>query len=406
MWATRSPSWWRTPWTRPDDAAEALPIDWEPLPAVSSIEAAEGDGAAQVWPDIAGNLAFDTEIGDRAATDAAFANAHRTLTLTLVNNKLVTNYLEPRACIAEYDAASLRWTVTLGSQGSHSLRDALAQRILKVDKERIRVITPDVGGGFGTKIFMYREYPLCAIAAERLGRPVKWAADRTEHFLGDAQGRANLNTLTMALDEEGRFLALKVDLKADLGAYLSAFGPFVPSNGARMSPGCYAIPAVHGRIRGYHTHTLPVDAYRGAGRPEAAYAIERFVDYIAREIGMAPDALRELNFITPEQMPYATPTGRTYDTGEFAGHMRRALDVGDSATFAERAAQAERQRPPAGPGIGVLYRGLFRRIRRGGEAPPRTGWKRHRADRHAVDRAGPPDGLCSARLAAARSAAR
>lgn len=171
-------------------AAEAVEIDWEPLDATVGIAGAEAEGSPLVWPEMAGNLAFDTEVGSsREAADKAFAKAHRVISLTLVNNRLVTNYLEPRACVAEYDAGSERWTIMLGSQGSHGIRDSLAKNILKIAPERIRVVTPDVGGGFGTKIFMYREYPLCAVAAERLKRPVRWAADRTEHFTGDAQGR-------------------------------------------------------------------------------------------------------------------------------------------------------------------------------------------------------------------------
>jgi carbon-monoxide dehydrogenase large subunit len=332
-------------------AAEAVEIDWEPLDPVIGIEGAEAEGAPAVWPQVATNVAFDTEVGNREETDRAFDGAHRVVSLTLVNNRLVTNYLETRACVAEYDPQGQRWTLTLGSQGSHDIRDILAKHILKVEAERIRVVTPDVGGGFGTKIFMYREYPLCAVAAQRLGRPVRWVADRTEHFLGDAHGRDNVTTAHMALDESGRFLGLRVDLKADLGAYLSQFAPFVPSAGARMSPGCYDIPAVHARIRGYYTNTLPVDAYRGAGRPEAAYVIERFVDHIAREIGMAPDALRALNFIEPEAMPYTTPTDRVYDSGEFEGHMRRAMEVAGWATFGERHGEAMRRGRLRGIGL-------------------------------------------------------
>jgi carbon-monoxide dehydrogenase large subunit len=222
----------------------------------------------------------------------------------------VTNYLEPRACIAEYDPGTERWTFTLSSQGAHGVRDTLARAILKVKRDRVRVITPDVGGGFGTKLFMFREYPLTCIAAERIGRPVKWVSERTEHFLGDAQGRDNLTTLEMALDADGRFLGLKVDLKADIGAYLSGYAPYIPTGGVLMSPGVYDIPAVHARVRGYYSNTLPVDAYRGAGRPEAAYAIERFVDHIARDIGTTPDALRSMNFIPPTRMPYTTATGK------------------------------------------------------------------------------------------------
>ncbi len=323
-------------------AAEAVAIDWESLDPAVGIEGAEAEGAPLVWPDRPGNLAFDTELGDRAAADAAFASAHRTISLTLVNNRLVTNYLETRGCIAEYDAATERWTITLGSQGSHDIRGILARHILKVDRKRIRVVTPDVGGGFGTKLFMYREYPLCAVAAERLKRPVRWIADRTEHFLGDAQGRDNITTAAVAIDAHGRFLGLRIDLKADLGAYLSQYAPMIPSAGAGMSPGCYDIPAVHARVRGYYTHTVPVDAYRGAGRPEASYVIERLVDHVAREVGRSPDEIRALNFVRPEQMPYTTATGKTYDTGEFEGHMRRAMEAAEWSTFGERFAASRR----------------------------------------------------------------
>ena len=333
------------------EAAEAIEIRWEPLDAVVGLERAESPDAPAIWPDCPGNLAFDTDVGDRAATDAAFAEADRVVSLTLVNNRLVSNFLELRACVAEYDEAAQRWTLTLGSQGAHDVRDTIAKHVLKVDRKRIRVVTPDVGGGFGTKLFTYREYPLCAIAAERLKRPVRWAAERAEHFMGDAQGRDNLTTAHMALSREGRFLALRVDVRADLGAYLSQFAPFVPSSGARMSPGCYDIPAVHARIRGYYTNTLPVDAYRGAGRPEAAYVIERLVDHIARELGQSPDEIRSRNFIRPERMPYTTGTGRIYDTGEFEGHLRRAMELAEWATFEERFDAAKRQGRVRGIGL-------------------------------------------------------
>jgi carbon-monoxide dehydrogenase large subunit len=333
-------------------AAEAIEIDWEPLPATVGLADAEANGASLVWPEFGTNVAFDTEVGStREDADKVFAKADRVVSLTLVNNRLVTNYLEPRACVAEYDEGSGRWTITLGSQGSHDIRKNLANNILKVEPERIRVVTPDVGGGFGTKIFMYREYPLCAVAAARLKRPVRWAADRTEHFTGDAQGRDNLTTAHMAIDRNGRFLGLRIDLKADLGAYLSQFGPFVPSAGARMSPGSYDIPVVHARVRGYYTNTLPVDAYRGAGRPEAAYVIERFVDHIARELGTTPDAIRALNFVSPGNMPHQTATGRIYDSGEFEGHMRRAIDAAEWDGFKERSASARKRNRIRGIGM-------------------------------------------------------
>ena len=318
------------------DAAEAIEIDWDPLDAVTGIETALAEGAPQIWPDRAGNVAFEAEQGDAAKAEKAFAKADRTVSVTIVNNRLASNYMETRACVADYDKATRRWTLTLGSQGSHGTRDILANYILKVDPARIRVITPDVGGGFGTKIFMYREYPLTMVAAEKLKRPVRWVSDRTEHFLADTHGRANLATATMALDRKGRFIGLKVDLAAEMGAYLSQYGPFIPWVGTTMTPGCYNIPAVHVRIRGVLTNTTPVDAYRGAGRPEAAYLIERLVDRIARETGKTPDAVRALNFVKPEEMPHKTQTGPTYDSGEFEGHMRRAMEVGDWAGFKAR----------------------------------------------------------------------
>ena len=333
------------------DAAEALPIAYEPRPAAIGLAAAERPGAPLVFDTVPGNLAFDVREGDRAATDAAFAAAHRTVSLTIVNNRLVTNYLEPRAAIGEYDGASGRWTLTLGSQGSHGIRDGLARAIIKVSPDRIRVVTPDVGGGFGTKIFMYREYPLVLLAAEKVGRPVKWRAERTEHFLGDAQGRDNVTTAELALDRDGRFTAMRVDLKADMGGYLSGFAPYIPTAGSLMSPGVYAIPTIAIRIRGYYTHTLPVDAYRGAGRPEAAYVIERLVDHVARVTGDTPDAVRTRNFVPAAAMPYRTSTGKVYDTGEFEGHMRRAMELADWPGFAARRAASERRGKLRGRGL-------------------------------------------------------
>ena len=253
----------------------------------------------------------------------------------------MTNYLDTRGVVAECHAADDRLTLTLSSQGPHVIRDVLAA-ILHVPAEKLQVITPDVGGGFGTKLFPYREYALAAVAAQRLRAPVTWIADRSEHFLGDAQGRDNLTTARLALDRRHRFLALDVDLVADMGAYLSMYAPFIPYIGAGMSPGIYDIPACHVRVRGVYTNTVPVDAYRGAGRPEAAYVIERLVDAAAREIGIAPDELRRRNFIKPSAMPYQTATGKSYDSGDFAAHMQRAQDIADWPGFRARLAQSKK----------------------------------------------------------------
>jgi len=336
---------------RARDAMEAIAVEWEMLPHVVDAVAALEQGAPLVWPDHAGNVAFATTIGDEAATRDVFASAARTVSLTLVNQRLVTNYLDTRGVVATYDAARDRITLTLSSQGSHAVRDILCKSVLKIRPDQLRVITPDVGGGFGTKLFCYREYALAAVAAKQLGSPVKWIAERTEHFLGDAQGRDNVTTARLALDDNNRFLALDIDLIADMGAYLSCYGPFIPFIGAGMSPGVYDIPACHVRIRGVFTNTVPVDAYRGAGRPEAAYVIERLVDFAAREIGVEPDALRRKNFIKPNAMPYRTPTGKTYDSGDFAAHMRRAQEIADWAGFKKRLAASKKAGKLRGIGL-------------------------------------------------------
>ena len=214
--------------------------------------------------------------------------------------------------------------------------------MLKLPLDKMRVVTPDVGGGFGTKLFPYREYALAAVAAQRLRRPVKWIAERTEHFLGDSHGRDNISTARLALDDKGRFLALELDIVADMGAYLSCYAPYIPWLGVGMATGAYDIPVAHVRLRAAYTNTVPVDAYRGAGRPEASYLIERLVDAAARDLDTAPDALRRKNLIKPKAMPYPTPTGKIYDSGDFAGHMARAQELADWNGFAKRAAPSKR----------------------------------------------------------------
>jgi aerobic carbon-monoxide dehydrogenase large subunit len=325
------------------DAAEAIEVDWTPQPAVVDAVSALARGAAQVWPNYPGNLAFEASVGDKNKTDAAFANAAKTVSLTIVNQRLVTNYLETRAALAEYDEANDRLTLTVGSQGPHRIRDVLCKVIMNVPVEKMRVLTPDTGGGFGTKFFPYREYALAALAAKKLKRPVSWIADRTEHFLADAQGRDNVTTAELALDADNRFQGLRVDIVADMGAYLSAFAPYIPYGGAGMLPGVYDFPTCYARVRGAFTNTLPVDAYRGAGRPEAAYVIERLVDVAARELDVAPDTLRKKNFIKPRQMPYKTPTDKVYDSGDFAAHLARAQELGDWKGFHKRWTQARKR---------------------------------------------------------------
>jgi aerobic carbon-monoxide dehydrogenase large subunit len=330
------------------DAAEAIEIDWEPLSAIADTKGAIAAGAPLVWDGRKNNLTFSVEHGDAEATARAFAAAAKTVKIEIVNQRIVTNFLEPRGAIAEPGEGRL--TLTASTQGSHIVRGAMAG-ILKMAPDKLRVVTHDVGGGFGTKAGPYREYALVAVAAERLGRAVVWIADRSEHFLGDYQGRDNVTSAEMALDAEGNFLALRVDTLANMGAYLSFFAPFIPWNGATMLPGCYRIPAMHARIRGVYTHTPPVDAYRGAGRPEATYVIERLVDAVARARGEAQDTVRRRNFIAPADMPYKTPTGRTYDSGEFLGHMERAQKIADWDGFEKRAAESKKRGRLRGLGL-------------------------------------------------------
>lgn len=322
------------------DAAEAIVVEWEPLLHVIGAEAAFAAGAPLVWPDRPGNLAFEVTFGEKDETGRAFAKAAHVVTLKLVNQRLVTNYLDTRGVIAEYDRSRDHYTLTLGSQGSHAIRDIIGKSVMKIAPDQMRVITPDVGGGFGTKLFAYREYALAAVAAKFTGRPVAWIADRTEHFLGDTQGRDNITTARLAIDAAGRFLALDVETIADMGAYLSTYAPYIPYIGAGMLPGVYDIPACFIRVRAAYTNTVPVDAYRGAGRPEASYVIERLVDAAARQLGIPSDELRHRNFIRRDQMPYRTSTGKTYDTGEFADQMTRAQDLADWHGFEARVSAA------------------------------------------------------------------
>jgi carbon-monoxide dehydrogenase large subunit len=323
------------------DAAELITVDYEPLPTSVDTAHALDPGQPQVWDEAPGNLCFDWEIGDRAAVERAFAGARHRISLELVNNRVVVNSMEPRGAIGQYDPGEDSYTLWSSTQGSHFLRNLLADSVFKIPENRIRVVTRDVGGGFGMKLFLYPEHILVLWAAKRVGRPVKWTPDRADAFMTDTQGRDNVTRLELALDDELRFQALDVGLIANMGAYLSNFAPEIPTaSGAVMHSGVYAIPAIHVGVKGVFTNTVPVDAYRGAGRPEAAYAIERLVDYAARRLGVPPEELRRRNFIKPEAMPYQTALGLNYDSGEFARNLDQALAAADLAGFAARRAEA------------------------------------------------------------------
>ena len=322
------------------EAAEAIEVDYDMLDVAVDTEASLSDDAPLVYADKPNNLAFHLQMGNTDKSAEVFASAPRVTELKLINNRLVCNYMEVRSCLAEWSKDEDRYTLTAGSQGVHGMRDTIANFCLKIDPEKLRVITPDVGGGFGTKGFAYREYPLALIAAQRLNMPVKWLSDRSEHFVTDAHGRDNVVTMRMAMDESGKFLAMDVDLIAAMGAYLHCYGPFIPSLGTTIATGIYDIAACNFAVRGVYTHTTPTDAYRGAGRPEAIYALERLVDQCARDMGMTPDAIRRLNAILPENLPYTTVFNRKYDTGEFTAHMDKCMEVSKWDSFGDRAAKA------------------------------------------------------------------
>jgi len=307
------------------NAAELIRVDYRALPPVVEARAALEAGSPQLHEAAPGNLCVDWELGDQAATEAAFAEAARQVSVELVNNRVVVNPIEPRVCLGDYDAASGRFTLHTGSQGSHRLRNQIAEHIFEVTPEQVRVLTPDVGGGFGMKIFLYADQVMALFAARRLGRPVKWTGERGEDFLSDSHGRDQWTRAALALDAEARILAIRVDTIANLGAYCSNFGPMIPTLASgRMFGGLYRMKAAYCNVRCAFTNTVPVDAYRGAGRPEAAYIVERLVDQAARETGLGRDEIRRRNLIRPEDLPYTTAMGITYDSGDFARVMAAA----------------------------------------------------------------------------------
>ena len=312
------------------DAAERVEVDYEPLPSVTDTRE--------------GEVAFEVGLGEsREKVEAALKRAAHVTRVELVNNRLVANPIEPRAALAQYENG--RVTLVTPCQGPHHLRGQIAA-IVKDDT--VRVVSGNVGGAFGMKIFLYPEQPMMVWAAKKLRRTVRWTAERSESFVSDAQGRDNYTIAELATDRDARFLGLKVTTWANMGAYLSNFGPFIPQLAAPMLSGVYRMPAVWLNIKGTLTNTVPVDAYRGAGRPEAMYLLERVIDAAARELKLGPDEIRRRNFIPPSAMPYQTPVESKYDSGDFAGVMARAMAAADWAGFAERRRRSSKLR-----GIGL-----------------------------------------------------
>jgi carbon-monoxide dehydrogenase large subunit len=323
------------------EAAEVVMVDYEPLSAVTGASRALEAGAPELHPEAPGNLALTWEHGDRAAVDEAFAKAERVARIELVNNRLVANSLEPRMAIGDYDEATDRMTLTTPSQGIFRLHSQIAETILGTTTDKLHIVTPDVGGGFGMKIFCYAEQVLVLVAARRLKRPVRWISSRNEAFQSDVQGRDHETLAEMAMDAEGRFLGVRVTTKANLGAYLSNFASYIPTAAStQMYSGLYRIPAIFAEVQCAFTNTVPVDAYRGAGRPEAAYCMERLVDACAREMGVDAREIRLRNFIRPEDLPYETKMGPVYDSGDPAALLEQATEQAGWAGVAERKADA------------------------------------------------------------------
>ncbi|MBM3559561.1 MAG: xanthine dehydrogenase family protein [Alphaproteobacteria bacterium] len=334
------------------DAAEQIAVDYQPLPASVTIEAALARGASLVHDGAAGNVCYDWEIGDKAAVEAAFKGAHHVTRIDLVNNRLVANPIEPRAAVAEYERATDQYTLYTTTQNPHVIRLLMGAFVLHLPEHKLRIVGPDVGGGFGTKIFHYAEEALLTWLAGQVGRPVKWTSERSESFVTDAQGRDHVSHAELALDKDGKFVGLRVSTKANLGAYLSTFATSVPTYlYATLLAGVYTTPAIYAEVKSVFTNTVPVDAYRGAGRPECTYLLERLVDKAARETGIERSELRRRNMIQPDQFPYQTPVALQYDVGNYPASLDAALKASDWAGFETRRAEAARRGRCRGIGI-------------------------------------------------------
>ncbi len=332
------------------DGAEAVVVEYKELPAVATVQAALAKSAPQLHPEAPGNVVYDWAIGDKAATDAAFAKAAHVVGIELTNNRLVPNAMEPRSAVADYDVAEDHFTLHTTSQNPHVARLVLSAFYNIAPEHKLRVIAPDVGGGFGSKIYIYPEEMVALWASKRVQRPVKWTADRTESFLTDAHGRDHVSKAEMAFDANHKMLGLRVSTLANFGAYMSLFSSSVPTYlYATLLSGQYVIPAIHAEVKGVYTNTTPVDAYRGAGRPEANYLLERLVETAARTLKVDPAELRRKNFITT--FPYQTPVIMNYDTGDFHASLDAALKAVDYAGFPARKAEAKKRGKLRGLGI-------------------------------------------------------
>jgi len=337
------------------DAAELIDIEYEPLPAVTEVEDAVKQGAPVLWDAAPNNVSFTLMMGNKDATDAAFAAAKHVVTLKLRNNRITANSIEPRAAIGQYHPDSESYTLYSTSQNPHGTRSAVAGQVLKIPETRLRVLSPDVGGGFGMKHGGYPEDALVVWASRRVGgRPVKWVSTRVEALLGDSQGRDQVVTGELALDDAGKILGLRVNALHNMGSHVFGAAMVVPLFAMRLAPGVYTIPAVHVVGRAVLTNTIPLAPYRGAGRPEATYLIEQLLDRAARVVGIDPVEIRRRNFIPAAAMPHKLGTGITYDSGDFVHVMDECLHLADWNGFGKRAAESKKRGKLRGRGIGYF----------------------------------------------------
>src|SRR5215469_6255095 len=334
------------------DATELIQVDYVEEPAAIDPVAALASGAPQVHSEAPGNLCYDWHLGDLAAADAAFAKAARVVKLDLTNNRLVPNAMEPRAAIGEFDRATGEYTLYTTSQNPHVIRLLMGAFVLHIPEAKLRVVAPDVGGGFGSKIYHYAEEAILTWAAGKLRRPIKWTAERSESFMSDAHGRDHVTHVDLALDRDAKFLGLKVSTVANMGAYLSTFAPCIPTYlYGTLLAGTYTTPAIYVETKAVFTHTVPVDAYRGAGRPEATFLLERIVDLAADELGMDPAELRRRNFIPADAFPYQTPVALQYDSGDYFSTLDLATKAADYTGFEARRGEATGRGKLRGLGI-------------------------------------------------------
>ncbi len=334
------------------DAADLVRVDYEALPAVVDMQKAVKSQPAAIHAEAPDNVAFDWSIGDKGKTDAAFAKADKVAKVHIVNNRLIPNAIEPRCAVAQYNAATGDLTIWMTSQNPHIHRLLMAAFVLGLPEHKVRVIAPDVGGGFGSKIHHYADEVIVSWCAKTTGRSVKWTSDRRESYLTDAHGRDHVTDAEMAFSRDGRMLGLRVETLANMGAYLSTFAPAVPTYlyGTLMS-GQYTLPAIYCHVKGVFTNTVPVDAYRGAGRPEATFVVERLVDIGARELGMDPTEVRRRNFVAPSQFPFQTQVALVYDSGNYAPALDKALQAVGYQRLREEQAKGRKNDQYIGIGV-------------------------------------------------------